>query len=340
MKELIKSIFRFIGGKDLLIFLTITLALYIIIEKTGLFRIESASLRQIFHSTPSKIISILFVLNALSGLCVVLFHKTIKSKIGYILFFIAIVMLSTGLWTSAFTRFEGKSKVIEGGSFTAFPTQYIQETLYMRQRSDMPQVGFTILEIKPELSDDKLKLKKVTTDVLYSSRTTGKVLNGELSSGWPLISDWTLLRITDFGYTVHYKLMDLQERELEKRDINMKLFPPGAEEFFDVMFLGYMFHVRLYPDYVDNDGKPGTLSAYPRNPVFILRVVRNKDIVFNDTLTTTEKLRFDNQVIAMPEVKMWVEVSLTRDLGLPVAASGIVLMLAGVTLMVRRKKQG
>jgi hypothetical protein len=337
MKELIKSMLRLIGGRDVLIFLTITFAFYAVVEKTGIFRVEPSSMRQVFHSVPVKIFSILIALNALTGMVFTALNREIKRKAGFILFSLSLVFLTAGIWVSAQTCFEGRTQIVEDNSFTAFPTQYIKETLYMMENAKMPQVGLTVTDIRPELSGEKDKLKEVTAGVLYTSRTTDKIHRGTLSSKWPLITDWTLVRIADFGYSVHYILMDLGEKQLENREVNMKLFPPGAEEFFDVMFMGYMFHVRLYPDYVDNDGRPDSVSAYPENPVFNLRIVRNKDIVFNGLLEPTNKLRFDNNVITLPGVKMWIEVELVRDLGLPIAAAGMFLMVIGAVLMGRKK---
>lgn len=338
MKDMLKSIIRFIGSKDFLILLTLTLAGYIIIEKIGIFRLEPASHRQIFHSIPIKALSILFVINALTGLIFFSVDKKLRHKLGFIFFFLSIFLFVTGLWVSVYTRFEGRSFVTEGGSFTAFISEYIPQTLHMPKKNRLPKVGLTILKLIPEPSEDMRKMEKVTADILYSSSTTKMIHNGKLSSSWPFISDWTFMRITDFGYSVKYSSQDLNEIEQEKRYLNMKLFPSGAEEHFEAMFLGYVFYVRCYPDYVKNNGNPGSLSAYPRNPVFNLRIVRNKDIVFNGLLKPTEKVRFDNQVISLSDVKMWVEISFVRDPGLPVIAVGLVLMMTGVVLMFMRRR--
>jgi hypothetical protein len=118
----------------------------------------------------------------------------------------------------------------------------------------------------------------------------------------------------------------------------MKLFPPGAEETYEAAYLGYIFYVRCYPDYVDRDGQPETVSPYPENPACNLRIVRNKDIVYSGLLRPEGKVRFDNTIISLPDVQMWVEVEFVRDFGLPIAAAGLVLLISGVVLMSIREK--
>src|SRR6266567_3161683 len=112
----------------------------------------------------------------------------------------------------------------------------------------------------------------------------------------------------------------------------MKLFPAGKEDFFKSYLLPYSFFLKLYPDYQATGGHAATQSPYLKNPLFHLRLTRNKDIVYDDMLKPTEHLRFEEFVLSLPEVRMWVEMSFVRDLGLPVAVAGLLLMLSGMIL--------
>jgi hypothetical protein len=338
MKDIIKGIVRLIGGRALLIFLTLTFTGYMLFELWGLFRLEPATLREVFHSIPSKILSMFFAVNAVAGILNVCMNRSLKRQIGSVLFFLSLILLVAGLWVSVYTRFEGKIIRSPWQTFNAFPSDYIQRSLYHTRYSDLPQVGLTF--DKPEISTtpDLKKIKKIDIAVTYAGRTTGgKILRGRLSSLWPFISDWTLLRITDFGYQIKYVLYDLNEKVLQSRYFDMKLFPPGAEESFETVFLGYVFYVRCYPDYVDRGGKSETVSPYPNNPACNLRIVRNKDIVYNGLLKPEGKVRFDNSIIALPDLQIWVEVEFVRDFGLPIAAAGLVLLVIGVVLIMVRK---
>lgn len=338
MKEILQKVLKAAGGKDILILLVLIFAGYIIFEITGIFRLEPSSLREIFHSLPSRIFSAVLIVNALCAIAL-LFTGDVRIKTGYVIFCISIIIMTTGLWVSVYMRFEGKTIRAEGQVFDAFPSNYVPQTLYMTDREQMPKISITVMKINPEPSSDMKKMKRVTADVIYAGKTlSGKTLKPVLSSQWPLISDWMYLRITDFGYAPKYVLYDTEEKPLESHYIYYKLFPPGAEDHFETMFLGYLFYVQCYPDYVEKDGRPWTRSAYPRNPVFNLRIVRNKDIVYNGLLKPEEKIRFDNVIIGIPEVKMWVEISIVRDPGIFIAGFGMFLLIAGTGMLMVRKR--
>lgn len=327
-----EQIIRFLGGKGLFRFLVLTLASYILMERLGIFSAAPASLREIFHSIPVRAVSVVIAINAAVALASL---RGGRRAVGPLLFYLSVITLPAALWVSIYTRFEGKAIIAEGQTFTG----YVQETIYRKKESRLPELGITILKIHTEGTPDMKGMKEVKADILYAGRTTGGVLNGKLSSSWPLISDWTMVRITDFGYAPRYVIYDQKEQELESMFVYMSLFPAGKEDHFETWLLGYLFYLKCYPDYVEEGGKPATASLYPRNPMFHLRIVRNKDIVYNGLLKPSEKVRFDNLIIAAPEVKMWVEMSFVRDLGLPVAALGLALMASGALLMLRRKER-
>ena len=312
---------------------------YLLSEKTGLFRELPATWREALHSMPSRMFSLSFLLLALVSIGTAIKTSAGRERIGRVLYHCSVLVLAAGLWTSYFTRFEGKAILAEGETFNAFPGDYVRESVFWSTRSKFPQVGITLRKLYPETADDAKRLVRVNADILYAGRTTGHVLEGMLGSRLPLISDWTMVNITDFGYMPKYVLYDLAGRELESNNVYLKIYPAGAEEYFRTQFLGYLFYVRCYPDYIDTDGMPASASAIPKNPVFNLRIVRNKDIVYNGLVRPTEKIRFDNVVIALPEVKMWVEISFVRDLGIPVAAAGVAGMIAGVILLAWRGRK-
>jgi hypothetical protein len=338
MKEKARKLLGYIGGKDFLILLIISFAGYVFLERIGVFRITPASYRQIFHATPSKIVSILCMLNALTGFFLACREKNTMQRAGTLCFFSSILILAIGLWISIFTRFEGSIVRSPAQTFGAFRSEYDAQSLYTTQYAELPQIGILLKKLHLNPSDDRNQMLSVTADISYTGRTTGKkILGGQIGSRWPLISDWTFVRITDFGYAPRYVLYDLNEKELESQYVYMKLFPPDEEDNFKILFLGYVFYLRIYPDYADNDGNPETVSLYPHNPAFNLRIIRNKDIVFNGLLKPGEKVRFDNVIISFPEVQLWVEISLVRDLGIPVVCLGISLLIVGVVLLLRKK---
>jgi hypothetical protein len=336
MKNSLKKILHVTGGKDLLIILVLSCAGYILIERLGLFRLSPASYRQIFHSAPSRLLSIFLFIHAIVRLFLAWKEGRPRKRAGATLFSVSIMILATGLWFSVYTRFEGEIIRSPGQVFSGFKDDYLQQSLYLSKYAAAPEIGMYLGQLHLSPSSDLKTMRKIVAEISYSGKWTKRVEGGTLSSAWPLFSDWALLRITDFGYAPKYVLHDLNEKELESHYVHMKLFPAGTEDYFRTRFLGYVFYLRCYPDYVDNKGVPETRSAYTENPVCNIRIVRNKDIVYSGLLPPDKKLKFDNYVITLPEMKMWVKIRFVRDFGLIIAGPGLLLLLISTIIMSKK----
>lgn len=310
-------------------FLAGSFLVYAVVERTGLFRLTPASYREILHSLPALVLSgglAITVVFMLAGL--VRMPKT-PGRVGRAMLLVGILVLMIALWVSMLTRFEGKVIRFEGQAFNSFKEDFVQDSLSLGRFASPPAVGILLQKVQLETATDGKRLRSAYADISYAGRTTPGVVAGQLSSRWPLISDWTLVTLSDVGYMVRFVISDLTGKELDADYVAMKLFPPGSEDYFTSYQFGYLFFIRCYPDYYDQGGHPATRSPYPKNPALQVRIVRNKDIVFNDLLKTTERVRFDNQVLTLPDVKIWVEYTFVRDYGLFLAPVGGVLILVG-----------
>lgn len=310
-----------------------TAVLYLIIERMGLFRMGPASFREVLHSVPMRGLSIFCAVYALVAIVpTVRKQSSRRARARSILFFISILVFVAALWTSVYTRFEGKAIRMENTVFNAFKQDYVPPTLFIAKHAKLPEVGVHITKIRPAPAADMQSMTAIHADIKYAGRTTSGILPGTLSASWPLVSDWTMVSITDFGYAAKYTLFDLRQQELESNTLFMNLFPAGAEDYFETMFLGYVFYLRLYPDSIKHDGIYGTRSLEPKDPLYTMRIVRHKDIVYNGPLKSGKKLQFDNVVISLGEPKMWVEMSFVRDLGVPLALVGCLLMTGAIAI--------
>jgi hypothetical protein len=329
----------FLARSEFLVLPCLGILCYGVLERTGLFRTEAATVREILHARPVLGASLLLGAHAMARLAVALAPGTPgPARWGRRLFALSLLLFVAALWTSVFTRFEGRAVRTENSTFNAFKQDYIPSTFHAAKFAELPEVGILVKKIVPVPSADLGRLEEITADVAYSGRTTGGILAGRLRSRSPLVSDWTFVTLTDFGYSIEYVLTDLKGRQLESNRVFMKLFPAGTEDYFEAMFLGYVFSVRLYPDAVEQGGALTTRSLDLANPVMHLRISRNKDIVYNGLLRPGERVRFDNTVILFKGADRWVELSLVRDLGMPAAGAAFVLMIfAGVLLSAGRR---
>lgn len=333
MKEKYKSIYSYLRGGELFVILSLALVLYLLIEQFGLFRFEPASYREVFHSNQVKLLSILIFLNTLFRCISALFQCGRWKRIGTLISFLGVSLLMAGIWTSIYTRFEGNFFRAEGQSFGGFESDYIKRSLYGGKKSSIPQIGMNFKKIRVEASADGERIEKVEADITYTGSSSEKLIDTTIRSDEPFIYDGTSIEFIDFGYAPKFVLYDPNENLLEQKALYMKLFPAGMEDYTEGEIMGYLFYIRCYPDYVDNNGVPTTKSANLNNPVFNLRIVRNRDIVYDGLLRPDGKVRFDNFVISLPEVTMWVKMRLVRDPGLPLLASAIPFLLIGAVLL-------
>jgi hypothetical protein len=323
-----------VGSRNFLVLLVFSLAGYVLFERAGLFRPEPSSYREIFHSLPARAISVALLFHAVFALVQCFREKEgIVLKTAAVLLSLSFLFLASALWVSLFFRFEGEAVRAQGETLDPFRQQYLQGSLYGHGgKTGVPNISMTLAAIEPSGRADREELESLRASVLFADKDG--VRPETLHSSWRLFSGWTFIALTDFGYAPRYVLSDLSGRQLEAERVYMKLFPPGAEDRFEAMFLGYLFYVRLYPDFDGNEETPGSRSLAIRDPVYNLRIVRNKDIVYSGLLKPTEKLRFDNGVISLPEVTMWVKFRVVRDPGVPVAAGGLVLLVLSLLLRI------
>jgi hypothetical protein len=325
--RILAGVAAFASSRNALVLLAFSLAGYVLLEKAGLFRLEPAGYRETLHSLPARAISVVFLVHAVFALVRCFREKEgIVLKTGAVLLSFSFLLLASALWISFFFRFEGEAVRARGETLDPFRPQYLQSSLYGRAGSTVvPNMSMTFTEIEPAGPAKADKLENLRASVLFADKDG--VRPETLHSSWRLFSEWTFITLTDFGYAPRYVLSDLSGRQLEAERVYMRLFPPGAEDRFEAMFLGYLFYVRLYPDFDGNEDAPGSRSLMIREPMYNLRIVRNKDIVYSGLLKPTEKIRFDNGVVSLPEVTMWVRLRIVRDPGLPVAAGGLVLLV-------------
>lgn len=313
------------------------LLLYSLSERLGLFRAQPATIREVLNSYPfmvaATLLSVALVWNVLSRCTASRSDRIVR---GFIV--AGLVLIPAGLWASYFLHFQATAIRMERQDFLALPGEYEEFSVRKGPRAKTSSIGLYINHI------DFRKVPLLGTplpevDVRYISNTAKSLVTTTISPLKPLFSDWTMVRISGVGYSVAYAINDQTKREIDRTYIPLKLFPPGSEDFFSPKDLGYYWHLRYYPDYVDENGKASSRSLEPKNPMFGVRVVRNKDIIFNGLLSLSNTLQIERVLFNIKDVRPCVEITFIRDPGIPVLLSGLFLTLAGLLaqILYRRK---
>ena len=308
--------------------LSTALFLYTLLEKTGLFSEQHQSLRVIFHSHP--------FLAGFSVLVIACVWKSFPRRgmdrpaiLGRCLLVAGGLLAISGLWTSYLTYFEGHVLRMDKQDFLTLSGEYTEGTTHRGRLAKPNAIGIYIKEIKFR-KIPFIHTPLAQADIRYISRGQKAFADTTISQILPLYKDWTMVRVTGSGYSVGYALNDQTEREVDRTYVALKLSPPGEEDYFSPKDFGYYFHIRYYPDYYDAGGHPATRSLEQKNPMLSIRVVRNKDILYNGLVSTSNTLDIEGVKFRVKDVRPCVEITLIRDPGLPVFLGGLLLAMAGL----------
>lgn len=301
---------------------------YSLTEYVGLFRSQPATLQQIVHSYP-----FLFLISALFADCIrrSFSNRSKRNRFALIVIISGCALIPIGLWTSHYLFFQGTVIRMSQQQLLTVSGEYEQSLMVKGPKAKANSIGLYINNISFR-KIPFLKMPIPEIDVRYISNTHKTFANCVISPIRPLFSDWTMVRVTGVGYSVAYAINDQTKREIDRTYVALKLFPPGAEDYFSPKDLGYYWHLRYYPDYLNEGGKETSLSLVPNNPMFGIRVVRNKDIIYNGFMGMNNILDVEGTLFSIKDVRPCVSITFIRDPGIPVLLLGIILSLGGLLL--------
>ena len=291
---------------------------YYLIERNGFFSGATIPVSNVIYSIPFLSASLLFLIFTL--LTTFRNIKNVKmSEWGYVT---TVILLISGLWLSYLTHFRGEAVLTEGQIFYSGHGDYLPGTIDQGRFANMPDIGLKLEELVPTLSKDQKHLKGLKGKFSLLSTESDKQREAVITNGLPAFLDSTFYRIKDMGYSPRYVLESKEGKFLDSSFIFMKLFPPGSEDNFRLLS-PLTYYVRYYPN--GNDEK--------NEPLIGLRIVRNKDIVYNGTVTMTEYADFENSRISFEEVRRWTILTIYHDPGALLSIP--VLILAFVYTIVK-----
>jgi len=293
------------------------------IEKIGFFSNSPLSNLEIIYSVPMLSASIILLIAA-----IISFLKNLrKSGIREWMKFLSVLLIMSGFWLSYLTRFSGEVVLTEGQTFYSGHNDYIPETVYRGRFSTIPDIALKLDKVIPSFSSDGQKL----TSLKASFELPGKENKGAeefiITDGLPRLIDGSLLRIRKLGYSPRYALKSNEGKILDSSFMYMKLFPPGSEDNFRLLS-PLTYYVRYYPS--GHDGG--------KEPLIGLRIVRNKDIVFDENIKLVEDAVFENSRISFDEVRHWSILSITHDRGVMLYIPGFFLAVFYAAVLIYKGK--
>jgi len=220
------------------------------------------------------------------------------------LFHLCFVLVLLGSVTGIYTRFVGKIAIAEGESFTGEPQLY-KKPLTPPLIGGLPDVGFTVLRIVPEISGNTaLQLTAEIAD------RQGKRHTMQINRPYKTGNVSCVLKKP--GIAPLLILRDRNGKELDGAYLRLDVLDNREDSF---SFAGYRFKAHFYPDYVRDGKRESTKSLEFRNPVLLLTAFDGERLVGSSAIKLGESVMFGDKSITFAEMPFWVLIQVVQERG-------------------------
>jgi len=253
------------------------------------------------------------------------------AALGTYLFHGAFFLLALGFLLTWTTRYEATVWVAEGEAFTGSAEQILTRSAPRILSFGPPAIAFTVNRIDPRFWRDQLLFTQLEAELLLEGGDPAVTrINRPLWFGWG-----TFLRLSGFGYTPRFELLDGGGRVLDSAFAKLNVFPPGRTDFLVAGGYPHRIYVTVYPEGEEEEGIPFTESLNLVDPLYEVRVTRGRLQIAQGLLRAGDELEFEGLRLRLPEIRYWGEFTILRDPGAPLLLLGGLLGIAGLLIKVR-----
>lgn len=243
---------------------------------------------------------------------------------GSISFHIGMDVALIGILVSATTGIDGKLRLTE-----KFPVDMPEEIQGVRE-SDVP--NFPLSEIMLE------EFKPVFEGgfpVRYDGKLKGVGRDGGLRRYDIGVN--RLLRLEDYkfiftkaGFAPRFVLVKKDGSIVTDAVVNLNISMPGVVDSFRVIEEGMSVKVEMFPDYYQENGVHKTKGKFPFNPVVFVEVDKDGKVIGRGFIPMGKRVSFDEYTLEFAELKHWMELIVSRDMGVPIITAGFILIAVGL----------
>lgn len=260
-------------------------------------------------------------------------HRGKFSPIGNILLHASFFFIPLGILISAYTLFDGYAVVTEGQSFYSKDlSSYarIAPQGVKNKPGRIPDISFRLDNIKPVFWQDKLLFTDLSADVAYPAKEASSYKTIRLNA--PMIYKGTFLAIRGFGYSPYFRLKNKEGKVMGESFVTLRVFPPGAEDSFSLQDFPYRIEVSVFPDYIKKKGKIESKSLNLNNPIYLIKLVKDKKVVHRQYLLPGNILEHEGFTLMFPEIRYYGEFAVVKDTGVWVIFGGLLAASLGLVI--------
>jgi hypothetical protein len=257
------------------------------------------------------------------------------TALGTYLFHGAFFLLAVGFLLTLLARQESRVWVAVGERFESRSDQLLSMSPPRILAAGVPSLSFDVDRITPEFWRDQMLFTRLDAELEFPG---GSVKTTRINR--PLwVGPATFLRLSGFGYTPRYELVDREGAVLDSAFVKLNVFPPGKRDYFTLPDYPHRLYVEVLPDFELDEGVPVTRSLNLVNPGVVLRVLRGRLDLGGAVLAGGEGFDFEGLTLRFPEIRYWGEFSVVRDPGAPVLFAAYLVGLVGLLLRLPGRRE-
>lgn len=229
-----------------------------------------------------------------------------------------------GILISVITGIDGKIALTEG-----FPVSTPKDINWTKKAN----VGdFPLSELMLEKLD---VVFEGGYPVKYNSRMKGVGRDGRLKSyivgvNKPLnLNDYSVI-FNKASFAPRFLLKKKDGELITDAVVNLLISMPGVVDSFDIPEKGLNIKAELFPDYYKENGEHKTRGRFPMNPVLFVEITKAGKMIGRGFIAKGQRVEFDGYSLEFTELRHWLELIISKDVGVPVIIIGFVAIILGL----------
>ncbi|WP_243372304.1 cytochrome c biogenesis protein ResB [Geotalea sp. SG265] len=235
---------------------------------------------------------------------------------GSIIFHGGLLLCFLAVPISVLTGFSGQLVLTEG---MTLPLREAVDTPIKADVKTLPSVNLAVENLHGQYAKGRFKVQFGGDLVIggkrlpFSVNQPGKYVGLQFS-------------LQEFGFSPH---LVLREREQVAFDYFLNLRHGEDGDYFPLNKDMRLF-VLLFPDFIQQGNKIGSRTRELKNPVLLVRIDRDGKPIHQGLVKIGASATVGDYQVQAPEVKNWVNLTVSREYGLIVLIAGMIVGIGGL----------
>lgn len=251
---------------------------------------------------------------------------------GSVLFHAGLNIVVTGGIVSMLTMFNGEVALTEG--FQAYPQEQLKNILNPPELAKFPYREMFLESFEARYIEGG-GFPLDYTAILKTVDIQGRVGDETIKVNQPLRKKGYQFMLTKYFFAPRFVITEKETgRLIEDAFINLLITSVDMSDEFDIPETGVRIKAWFFPDFYRESNRPKTRSMNLDNPAFVLEFFKGTEKLGDGILPLGKRMDFDEgrYTIQFIDLKKWINLSVSRDHGLPIVKWGLLFLVSGLAL--------